>query len=545
VLSKLIESWLDNASEKSYQPAFCQMLISRGYTVIHSTRHCPIEYGKDVLAIAKDGVPCAFQLKGNPGGSLSLSQFREIRPQLDELVNQHIAHPSISKDVPHRCYLVTNGRIEEEVTLAISQSNDTNARDGYPHRKLETIAREQLLGWALELESDFWPSELTELRTLLEILTHHGDELFPVEKLHKLLEPLFKMTPGEGEKVGDAEFSRRLSSAALLTAVALKPFSGCANHFAVVSAWVIFSVYAIGFATKYKKRAELVTPSLNLAEEAIRDNLSMLLNEAHQRGGKYREGNGIADFPVYAWRHTLLIGLASLYWLECERTGFWPKPEQKVEVEAILPEDQTKMSLWGEGAVPQFLFHNWHLRKQNSGTGDNQVITLAKEVMSRPLFCVYYQVEEVIRHKLSETFEAFRPTITQKFGDKASVSYFSATMMAHLAQRSLKEACQDLWRRYSKMTSLTFIPKEFWMYCLWHSEEGDNHSLIPPETGQWVDLVVTSQEEIQTAVPPLLAQRPLLLALWCLLAPHRATTSVICHLYNAYSATDKSKTKAA
>jgi hypothetical protein len=165
--------------------------------------------------------------------------------------------------------------------------------------------------------------------------------------------------------------------------------------------------------------------------------------------------------------------------------------------------------------------------------------------MSKPLFCAYYSAEEVIRHQLSETFESFNSTIAQTLGNKASVSYFSATLMAHLAQRGLKEACQDLWRRYSKMTSLAFLPKEPWMYCLWHSEEGDNHSFIPPETGQWPDLVATSQIDIQTSIPSLLAERPLLLALWCLLAPHRATTPVICHLYNSFSASEKSMVDAA
>ena len=42
MLSKLIESWLDNASEKSYQPAFCQMLMSQGYTVI--SQHSALQY---------------------------------------------------------------------------------------------------------------------------------------------------------------------------------------------------------------------------------------------------------------------------------------------------------------------------------------------------------------------------------------------------------------------------------------------------------------------------------------------------------------------
>ena len=144
-----------------------------------------------MLAIANDGVPCAFQLKGNPGGGLSLNQFNAgIRQQAGMLLNQHIDHPSISKDIPHRSYLVTNGRIEEEVSLAISQINATNVRDGYPKRQLQTIAREQLLTWAIELESSLWPSELSEMRVLLEILTYEGTELFPLEKLHKLLSAL-------------------------------------------------------------------------------------------------------------------------------------------------------------------------------------------------------------------------------------------------------------------------------------------------------------------------------------------------------------------
>jgi hypothetical protein len=51
---------LDSASERSYQGPFCQILSARGYTVLHSTRHAPIEFGKDVIAIAPDGVPCAY-----------------------------------------------------------------------------------------------------------------------------------------------------------------------------------------------------------------------------------------------------------------------------------------------------------------------------------------------------------------------------------------------------------------------------------------------------------------------------------------------------
>ena len=70
--------------ERSYQAPFCQMLAADGHLVVHSTRHAAIEFGKDIITIGRDGVPCAFQLKGNPGSRLILRQLRDIRPQLLE-----------------------------------------------------------------------------------------------------------------------------------------------------------------------------------------------------------------------------------------------------------------------------------------------------------------------------------------------------------------------------------------------------------------------------------------------------------------------------
>lgn len=72
MIEKLLENWLDSASERSYQPVFVQMLVADGYRVLHSSRHCLLEYGKDILAIAPDGVGCAFQLKGDPKGRMKV-----------------------------------------------------------------------------------------------------------------------------------------------------------------------------------------------------------------------------------------------------------------------------------------------------------------------------------------------------------------------------------------------------------------------------------------------------------------------------------------
>ena len=67
MIARLIEDWWDSASERAYQTAFCQMLAARGHQILHSTRHSPLEFGKDVISICPEGQACAFQLKGCPG----------------------------------------------------------------------------------------------------------------------------------------------------------------------------------------------------------------------------------------------------------------------------------------------------------------------------------------------------------------------------------------------------------------------------------------------------------------------------------------------
>ena len=280
MLEKLIENWLDSASERTYQPIFCQMLARNGYTVIHSTRHNPIEYGKDVIALHPDGAPCAFQLKGNPGGRLTLNQYREIAPQLRELVNQQIEHPAITKG-PHRSFLVTNGEIEEETQQAIEQENAANVRDGYPNRSLETISRGQLLAWARELDTSLWPSEIRETKTLLELLTHTGQECLPLRKLHELLQELLSLD--KNAPLSSAEFQRRASSAALLTAVCLTTFSKQENHWAIIAGWTLFSVYLIGSAEKSDIPETHIRESLALAEDVIFNELVLLMGEVLYR----------------------------------------------------------------------------------------------------------------------------------------------------------------------------------------------------------------------------------------------------------------------
>lgn len=64
MLANVLAHWLTNASERSYEGPFCQLLIAEGHTVLFAPVHHPFEHGKDLVAMAPDGALCAYQLKG-------------------------------------------------------------------------------------------------------------------------------------------------------------------------------------------------------------------------------------------------------------------------------------------------------------------------------------------------------------------------------------------------------------------------------------------------------------------------------------------------
>jgi hypothetical protein len=45
VIERVIENWLTNANERSYQLAFCQLLASEGESVVYVSPHGSLEQG--------------------------------------------------------------------------------------------------------------------------------------------------------------------------------------------------------------------------------------------------------------------------------------------------------------------------------------------------------------------------------------------------------------------------------------------------------------------------------------------------------------------
>jgi hypothetical protein len=344
VLEKLLENWLDSASERSYQPVFVQMLFAQGYSVVHSTRHAALEFGKDVLAVAPNGVACAYQLKGNPGGRLGLAAFRSIQPQLVQLMSQAIVFPGFPTGKRHRSYLASNGYFDEEVQRAADDLN----RAGYRSR-LTLISRGELLDWAKAIGASLWPAELGDTQLLLRLFLADPRDLLPIETLSTLIEKILGIGSGV-KRFRREQMDRAIPAAALLVGICTARFAEQENHLAVAWAWTLFLVLAIGGLERHG--LSLKGPSakaVGLAEESVTDALAALWREVRTR--EYLvEGSPFTDPEIYHWRKITLVGCLSCLAIKHEKSACLEVAEYE-DLRAWLSRHDHVFSIWGEGAI--------------------------------------------------------------------------------------------------------------------------------------------------------------------------------------------------
>jgi hypothetical protein len=523
VIERLLENWLDSASERSYQPVFVQMLSGLGYRVVHSTRHNVLEFGKDVLAVDGDGIGCAYQLKGNPGGKLGLTQFRnEIQVQLVQLMSQPVIYPGFPPDA-HRAYLVSNGYFEEEVQRAVDDLN----RGPYPS-KVTLISRGEMLAWANQLGASLWPSELGDTRVLLELFLADPKDLLPLDKLARLIGAVLETETDRIHGVGEPELHRKITSAALLTGIATAPFAERKNHLATASAWAFLAVSVIAALGKYDRPLRgAALQTVRLAEVSCLDALAALWAEVRERKHLV-EGNAMADAEVFHWRHIVLLSAMSVLATANDDAAFLEANEAD-SLKAWLTRSHGQVQLWGEAAAVQLIPWLIYLRKHNAtiqpdleicGLAD-AVIRMNQRKSQAALASPYYSFEEVTRPRLG--LGGKQQPIEETF---AGASY-TAEALLHLAARTnIKSRCKQLWPEFSRLANRRFVVASPWHYCLLKVDAGQDETHIYPATYKWAQLRAdATATENPTGVPELLMARPWLLAFWWMIAPHRFTTA--------------------
>jgi hypothetical protein len=500
------------------------MLSAQGYRVVHSTRHAPLEYGKDVLAIDQDGNGCAFQLKSHPGGKLGLAEFRnDIQPQLVQLMTQAVVFPGFPQG-PHKSYLVSNGYFEEEVQRAVDDLN----KMPYPS-KVSLLSRGDLFDWCKELGASLWPSELHDSRLLLEIFLSDPKDILPGKKLALLISKTLSLEVSATKIPGKSAFLRGITSAALLTGIATAHFAEEQNHFAVVSAWTLFAVSVIGAGEKHQYKLNgAASKSLCLAGVAISNALSQLWNEVIEKPHLV-QGNLLSDPEVYDWRCTTLLGLLSCLAL-LDETSACLTGESRTQMREWLTRPHGNIELWGEGAIASLVpWLVWRLKQDATIRPDCEIAALTKAVIARnqhesksPLASPYYSFEDISRSKLSLVSSGETSSVGE---ETAAGSAFTAEPLMYLLVRTnLKQMCKSLWPDFTRISHRVCLPDSAWEYCCLNISSGVDQTRVYPLTYHWDTLKSETFQPGVVAIPAELSARPWLLALWWQLAPYRYTS---------------------
>jgi hypothetical protein len=517
VHERLLENWLTKVNEKSFQIPFCQLLNGEGYQVVHISRHGPFESGKDVLAIDPDGVPCAFQLKGSTG-KISQKEWGKYVEQAVRLVEIPIVHPSIDEKMPRKVFFVTNGELDEEVRIEITDRNRDWVNRGLP--PIVTIVKGELLARFLKLHNNLWPKELVVDKNLLELYLSDGTGYLDKPKLSNFLWTVLQGANASTK----AEQIRSLSSLALITEYAISPFVEKKNFVAIIEAWVVYLASITAFTKKNKIPEKNWKTNFHLSLDAIDQAFSDLMVEIS--GRKYLvEGNPLVDSHFYHGRMTWLTGLISCY-------ALWKKSVDKDWAEekaySFVTANQKHIRLWGEAAIPQLLSTSWYLKScgiehRASGLIDAIARGLCAtniEPNGKGLADPYHGLGEVVINNagLSDTL--------QKENFKGR-SYFLESIVHLLTRWRWRGVLEELWPKITRIDFVEYKTDQPWEFCVWHTETGKLTVHQPKFPQSWKELQEKANEIDISYIPKPYLDNPSILLLFLIVYPHRVTKDVI------------------
>src|ERR671920_2622325 len=149
---------------------------------------------------------------------------------------------------------------------------------------LETLVGGELVKKAKALQTNLWPSELTDAKTLLELYLHDGRDVLPKAKLASLLESTLPFDESRGGNAPSGKAcNRAIASSAVLTALVLSNFTEQENHVAEVEAWTLYVAYALALAERWKLQPKYYEAEVEIALRAIKNALTDLAEEVMER----------------------------------------------------------------------------------------------------------------------------------------------------------------------------------------------------------------------------------------------------------------------
>jgi hypothetical protein len=533
VLGKLIENWWTNSTERTFQFQFATLCHLRGERVVHLTRHCSSELGRDLITVSKDNIVNLYQLK-TCKKRLGLSVWRkEISDQISDLVYNKCNHPSIPSEAPQNPTLVLNGDIEEEVQNAINERNLTSkANCG---RTLRVMVKGDLVHETVKHLECFWPTDPKSSALLLKLCLREGTELFDRELFADLLETSLAGCSSREMSV------RTITFLPLLTALATQNDLRKANSASVIEAWSMCMSYVLAINAKYKSARNVACNTIELIEEIVELQMKQLAMDVIENPELIVEHYDSA-VQIANIRMTITRGLLSTYLVSGQVDE---EICALVEKALALLDSQkgTYPELWGESAVPYFLSFYFSLTKRFANNrSDKELVNLVNELLAK-------LTEDNLQQSFTNPFASPEISLKLRYLKQLTTlderrllcngkSYWLAPLVDLLVLNREKSELRAMWDKIPTVHTVEFQtvhPSDKFRYL---NEHGVTAFHRYPDHAKWTELM-TDVHQRKGAVGCLeLPFTPYRALLFLIVFPHRVTQDLVLQLQNSINRSD-------
>ncbi len=530
MIEKVLENWLNNASERGYQLPLCNALFNEGYTIIHSTHHNAMEMGKDLIVEDSDGNIVAYQLKSTKGKMLTLAKYREdVQGQLYDLAMGKVVHPAISKDKKvHKAFLVVNGDIHEHVQRSIDDFNRTQRESNSP--EVGVIVKGQLLKMFSSLVPNFAPTDPNAAHHYLKLFLSDGRSLLSMADFSRLFQ---LCAPIEGvdtkSKVKEAS-----ASLAVFCASALSNYTERNNYLAEASAWVCYLNAIVRLCLQTKTDLHEVSNQIVVAKLMAFNALDLLIKEVMERED-YFEGDPLLDCLFTQTRTTQLSSVCSIYYFWCNEFQVEDIDKKKAFCANYCSENLSDLLMMSEGVIVSLFPVYFLIKKEGEKEkAKDLLITMSYMIIknNQPsseggIPSPYYTITDLLPF-IAGT--ATSPIDDSFEGD----SYILESLIGLLAVDGHKEFLEQAWRWISEIAFLNCEVDHIGTF-LWRSEAGKNVTNIPTPTQSYKSLVDDFSKKADKYCIPLLESDAGLACLFYMLMPHRFNATACSWLWKKLS----------
>jgi hypothetical protein len=343
MIARIIENWLINTNESFIRTAFCQWLLNEGHDV--KNIHGNLEHGKDIISIDSNGDYNAYQLKK---GNIDTEVWRDIEPQITELIEYPIDHVGFDPEKSHTPYLVISGTINSNANDTIRLYNQAKMKRGYP--KLKIIDKNKLLKEFRESQGKFIPKELDDFYVFLDMLTIDGTNFLPKQLLFEFLNRvIFNEIPYyRYDKIN------AISSSLIFLSYLLERFQQSENYYALFEAWIILAGCIIRFGKKAKLKNEEFESSLKLIMENVIETLNLLKDEILAKKNFFEGKDAFDSSKTHGARIVIVLGTLACLELYNQRKD--KVYENNAELLDLIKDNINNALFWGESAFPFYFY---------------------------------------------------------------------------------------------------------------------------------------------------------------------------------------------